>query len=206
MARAFSLRQRRSSDASPPPDGVARTSCVSGMNRTSMASTVMGTPPGLSPRTETMKRATSSSPTGSVPREPHQQGYTDAMAAAMLRTADEAASVVQRRARARNSRMTEDLEDDNGVPAPSGTAQGVAAAAERFAARMEAAGAGAGIGALGGGGGGGARAEPSLLAVLQKLEQMDARLQAMERASRGWFQGLVDAVSCVPAKSGGDAW
>ncbi len=220
MARAFSLRQaaqRRSSasDASPPAgaEGGGDGSGV-GLGRPSMARTSIASGVGTP---KTLDKSTASTPSHAQYVEP---GYTDALAAAMLRTADDAASVVQRKARdhLRNSRMTEDLDSPAGgargagdAPARTdGNVERMAAATERFAARMEA----AGVGTAGAGGSSSSAAvgspsagDASMLAVLQKLEQMDARLQAMERQQRwGWFDGLLNAVSCGTAKPGGEAW
>ena len=219
MALAFSLRReaakRRSGGAAETSptvaDGgqgadapwVARPSAVSGI----------GTP-------KTVEKSAASSPTAS-PRTAQyvDPGYTDALAAAMMRTADDAATKLQRKARdrsARNSRITEDLDSvAAGAPAhrDSSTSR-MAAATERFAARLEAAGSSiarleaAGGGSLGGRAGGSMpTADSSILVVLHKLETIDARLQLMERRQSGsWLDGLIQTFSCGTVKPGGETW
>ena len=210
MALAFSLRReaakRRSGGAAETSptvaDGgqgadapwVARPSAVSGI----------GTP-------KTVERsAVVSSPTAS-PRTAQYvvPGYTDALAAAMMRTADDAASKLQRKARdrsARNSRITEDLDSVAAVAPARGDPKisRMAAATERFAARLEAAGGGSLAGSAGSSI---PMADSSILVVLHKLETIDARLQLMERRQSGsWLDGLIQTFSCGTVKPGGETW
>ena len=137
----------------------------------------------------------------------------------MMRTADDAATKLQRKARdrsARNSRITEDLDSvAAGAPAHSDSSTSrMAAATERFAARLEAAGSSiarleaAGGGSLGGRAGGSMpTADSSILVVLHKLETIDARLQLMERRQSGsWLDGLIQTFSCGTVKPGGETW
>jgi len=230
MALAFSLRReaakRRSGGAAEtsPTDADGGRGAVSGadapgvnrpgVNRPSAVSGI-GTPKTVE------KSAVVSSPTAS-PRTAQYvvPGYTDALAAAMMRTADDAASKLQRKARdrsARNSRITEDLDSVAAVAPARGDPKisrrypgdipeisRMAAATERFAARLEAAGGGS---LAGGAGSSSPTADSSILAVLHKLETIDARLQLMERRqSWGWLDGLVNSVSCGTVKPGGETW
>ena len=215
MARAFSLRQaaqRRSSGSadSPPlpaveaaaaaaaaqPEAAQPEAAAAGSGARPSVASARASATATTPRTSSVKSA-ASSPGYTPSWSRHQEaGYTDALAAAMLHTANDAAAVMQHRAREhsklRNSRLTEDHEDD-------GNTARLAAATERFAARMEAAGGGSG-------GGCPSLADPSLLSVLNKLEQMDARLQLMERNQRGWLGSLFGILSCNTLKSGGEEW
>ena len=215
MALAFSLRReaakRRSGGAaetSPTDEADGGRGAVSGADapgaaRPSAVSGI-GTP-------KTVERsAVVSSPTAS-PRTAQYvvPGYTDALAAAMMRTADDAASKLQRKARdrsARNSRITEDLDSVAAVAPAHGDPKisRMAAATERFAARLEAAGGGSLAGSAGSSI---PMADSSMLVVLHKLETIDARLQLMERRqSWSWLDGLVNSFSCGTVKPGGETW
>ena len=176
LARAFALRQERSSNA-----------------QRATAADSAGVDPGV---TEAPAMVT---PQNKVRRTRHSQGlpeagWSDALADAMIRTADDAASVMQRRARIHRSHLAHSHVTASSPPLPQaspytdvnshhpyqrgstymenslrGTEAAMACDREALGSASEARESSRSIDQ--------ATEDPHLSRVLQKLEQMDARLQ-----------------------------